>query len=217
MSTSTGYFPEQRHDSSWFFERDEFDARTRRNRVQRKYEAKDLAKLILEALGPSVWQSSRQTFGYRWKGEDTLDWGNSEDWIRIKLARESIKSHRLQIEPGLYLSWQFLAETSRLRQLEEFYSFHNTATVRCFLHNHPQLIQVLLKARFHLRKHFGPAQIILKVVSDPEVEWEQLFAYICTGLPVNEAQARLDKLDEEWFLDQIDQVDDLFNFNLEFV
>jgi len=95
----------------------------------------------------------------------------------------------------------------------------NVAAVGRFLHTHPQLIEVLLEASVYLQKHFGPdPQVTLEVVSDPEVEGvEELFAYILTSLPVNEALARLHRLDEEWFLDQLDRVGGRFNFNLEFV
>jgi hypothetical protein len=70
-----------------------------------------------------------------------------------------------------------------------------------------------------VQEHFGSGiPVVLEVVSDPEVEgWDQLFAYILTSLPVREALAQLNKLDKEWFLDQLDRVDGLFNFNLEFV
>lgn len=110
-------------------------------------------------------------------------------------------------------------ENQRLQQLEEIYSLRNAATVRRFLHAYPQLVEVLLEAHGYLQKYFGPEpQVTLKVVSDPEGEGvEELFAYILTPLPVDEALARLDKLDEEWFLDQLDRVDGRFNFNLEFV
>ena len=95
----------------------------------------------------------------------------------------------------------------------------NAAAVGRFLHAYPQLIEVLLEAYVYLQKYFGPdPQVTLEVVSDPEVEGvEELFTYILTSLPVNEALARLDKLDEEWFLDQLDRVGGRFNFNLEFV
>jgi len=45
---------------------------------------------------------------------------------------------------------------------------------------------------------------------------KELFAYIRTSLPVDEALSRLDKFDEEWFLDQLDRAGGRFNFNLEF-
>jgi len=112
-----------------------------------------------------------------------------------------------------------IIESQRLHQLEEMYSLRNAAAVRRFLHTYPQLVEVLLEARLYLQKYFGPApQVTLEVVSDPEVEGvEELFAYILTSLPVDEALARLDRLDEEWFLDQLDRVGGRFNFNLEFV
>jgi len=112
-----------------------------------------------------------------------------------------------------------IIESQRLHQFEELYSLRNAATVRRFLHAYPRLVKVLLEARLYLQKYFGPApQVTLEVVSDPEVEGvEELFAYILTSLPVDEALARLDKLDEEWFLDQLDRVGGRFNFNLEFV
>lgn len=112
-----------------------------------------------------------------------------------------------------------ITESQRLHQLEEMYSLRNAPTVRRFLRAYPQLVDVLLGAHVYLQKYFGPdPQVTLKVVSDPEVEgMEELFAYILTSLPVDEALARLDRLDEEWFLDQLDRVGGRFNFNLEFV
>jgi len=112
-----------------------------------------------------------------------------------------------------------ISESQRLHQLEEMYSLRKAATVRRFLHVYPHLMQVLLEAHVYLQKYFGPEpQVTLEVVSDPEVEGvEELFAYILTSLPVDEALARLDRIDEEWFLDQLDRVDGRFNFNLEFM
>jgi hypothetical protein len=100
------------------------------------------------------------------------------------------------------------------------YTFRNAAAVRRFLLAHLSLIGVLVEAYSHLSKYFGPdPRVALEIVSDPEADdgRDQLFAYILTSLPVDEALVRLDRLDEEWFLDQLDQVGGLFNFNLEFV
>ena len=68
------------------------------------------------------------------------------------------------------------------------------------------MIEVILEAYPHLVKHSGPnPQVMLEVVRDPEAERsEQLFAYILTSLDTDEALDRLDRLDEEWFLDQFD-------------
>ena len=111
-----------------------------------------------------------------------------------------------------------IIESRHLHQIEEMYSLRNVAAVRGFLRAYPQLVEVLLEAHIYLQKYFGPdPQVTLAVVSDPEVEgMDELFAYILTPLPVDEALARLDRLDEEWFLDQLDRVGGQFNFNLEF-
>jgi hypothetical protein len=219
MWMSTAYFPERRSGSAYPVILDEPDVETLRRQAQERPSTESLSKLVLEALGASAWQSSRQTFGYRWRGEDTLDWGNLDNWIQIKLVRDMVESARAQTRLVEYNTLQqFIIETSRLRQLGEFYFFRNVVAVRRFLRAHPQLTRVLLEARAYLQKHFPDSQVVLEVVRDPEAEdWNQLFAYILTRLPVNEAQAQLDKLDEEWFLDQPEQVDNLFNFNLEFI
>jgi hypothetical protein len=216
MAMSIAYFPERKYDSAYHFMLDEPDVETLRKRAKDRSDIEDLSKLVLEALGASAWQSSRQTFGYRWRGEDTLDWGNPDNWIQIKLARDMVASSPgVQIQLAEYDALrQFIVESSRLRRLGEFYSFRDMLPVRRFLRAHPQLID-----HTYLEKHFGPGPLVtLEVVSDPEAaDWDQLFAYVLTSLSVDEAQAHLDRLDEEWFLGQLDRIGDLFNFNLEFV
>ena len=91
--------------------------------------------------------------------------------------------------------------------------------MRRFLQAHLSLIDVILEARFHVLGVFGPdTEVELEVFSDPEVEGqEQLFANILTSLPVDEALGGLEKLDMEWFLDQLDRVDGQFNLDLVFI
>ena len=98
------------------------------------------------------------------------------------------------------------------------YSLRDPARVKLFLHAHPQLKDVLIEARPHLQKHFGPdAQVFLEVVPDPEIEgWDQLIAHIRTDHQPEEALHRLDQFDDEWFLDQLSRVGGQLNFNLEF-
>jgi hypothetical protein len=105
----------------------------------------------------------------------------------------------------------------RLDGLEELYSVRGAATVWHFLLAHSHLIDMLLEAYPHIEKHFGPdPEVALDVVSDPEAtSRKQMFAYIITSLPPAKAMAQPDKLDEEWFLDQLDRVGNLFNFSLE--
>jgi len=121
-------------------------------------------------------------------------------------------------------NWQVVgASTVRIAPievelLEQWYTFREREKVLWFLEENPFLVSLLLDAYVEVENYFPHSKVFLEVVSDPEVEgWDQLFAYIRTFLPVDQALAQLDKLDEEWFLDQLDQVDDLFNFNLEVV
>ncbi len=109
--------------------------------------------------------------------------------------------------------------SQRLHALETSYRFRRAIAVRRFLQAYPHLVEFLHEARPYLKKHFGSElEVALEVVSDPEAtDAKQLFAYIRTALPVDMALAQLDRLDEEWFLDRLDRVGGLFNFNLEIV
>ncbi len=123
-----------------------------------------------------------------------------------------------------YVYGSYLAEPEQvvdlalIEELREMYPFHSDTTVTSFLRVHPQLADVLLEARPRIEEHFDrgtPVQ--LEVVTDPEnAGGDQLFAYIHTSLSVDEALARLDEFDEEWFLHQLPQVRDQLSFDLEF-
>lgn len=112
-----------------------------------------------------------------------------------------------------------VVDHAQLHKLEEMYSFRDAPEVQRFLCTHPHLIDVLLEAQPYLEKYFGSdPEVVLEVVNDRETSsWQQLFAYIRTSLSPDEAMAQLDKLDEAWFLDQTDRVDDLFNFSLDVI
>jgi hypothetical protein len=216
MSVSTAYLPEVIHASAQPIILDMPDVEALRRYVQDEPDRETLGERVLDALSASAWQTSWQTFGYQWRGEDTLNWGNLDNWIRIKWIGCLIESARKYTCLMQYGVLRDIVRSTRLHRLEEMYSFCDAAAVRDFLQTHPHLIEVILEAYPYLVKHFGPnPQVMLEVVRDPEAErLEQLFAYILTSLDADEALARLDRLDEEWFLDQSDRVGDLFNFNL---
>ena len=192
-------------------------------------------KLVLEALSASIGAIAQQTLNYRLRGTDTLTWEDQHCWIEIKGIRgllslrdslSLLKGHpdeELTALIATLAQYGTLLDASsfldHLNRFEDIYSLRNAAAVKHFLFAHPQLVEVLLDAHVYLQKYFGPdPQVTLEVVSDPEVEgMDELFAYILTPLPVDEALARLDRLDEEWFLDQLDRVAGRFNFNLEFL
>jgi len=174
-------------------------------------------KALLDVLGVAPWQSSNQTFGHRWRGEDSLTWGDPDMWIRVQWALNRIENPGLQALLNWDKSFQSILADARLPRLREIYAFRNPDQVRSFLVTHPDLVEVLFEARSYLEALFGSdLEVILEVVTDPDAEGlKQLFAYIHTSLPIDDALERLDRLDEEWFLDQLDRVDGLCNFNLE--
>jgi hypothetical protein len=184
-----------------------------------------LKKQVLDALGAAAWQQAHETFGYRWTGTDTLTWGSPTDWIRIRMAVclldsppavDAVEQNRLTQYDALRQILNAI-ESPSLHRLEEAYSFRDALAVERFLDRHPQLIDLLIEAHAHVVKHFGPdVHVVLEVVVDPESDiGEQLFAYISTTLTPGEALDRLDRVDEEWFLNQLDVAGGLFNFNLE--
>ncbi len=102
--------------------------------------------------------------------------------------------------------------------IEGFYTVQDEDTIFAFLRKHPEINVLLIEARRPLSKLFGPnPQVELRVVSDPEAEgFEELFGYIRTSLPVEEALAQLDAFDEAWLLNALDRANGKLNFNLIF-
>lgn len=125
-------------------------------------------------------------------------------------------SHNISQEN--YASLAFAGD-ARFRKIQDLYTFRNEAAIRKFLSKNAALMNVLIEAYPHVVRYFGDqSRIVLERVKDPEIQdADQLVAYVMTSLSVDEALERLNRLDEEWFLEQFDRVDGLLNFNLEFV
>lgn len=116
-------------------------------------------------------------------------------------------------EPKAIEQWLNIPSSPRLQEL---YEFRGNNHIIDYLQSHSELINFLVESHYYLEKHFGPtAKFGLEVVQDPEAQHEQLFVYINTSLPANEALIRLDQFDKDWFLDYIDWLGHLINFNLE--
>jgi hypothetical protein len=124
MSVSTAYSPEFEYDPvapPILYEPDVEDL-TRRMRNRSDIEA--MSRRVLDALGAWVGQVFPQTFGYRWRGEDTLDWGNLDTWIQTKwvgsLVQNPLVEKSINVRLLQYNALRgFIVESSRLRQLFE--------------------------------------------------------------------------------------------------
>ena len=83
------------------------------------------------------------------------------------------------------------------------YTFRRPDEVKEFLQTYPFLIPLLVEACGKIETYFPPdPSVVLEVVTDPEaLDDRQLVAFIQTDRHPEDALARLDRLDTEWWLD----------------
>jgi len=123
--------------------------------------------------------------------------------------KSRIKSSQRQRSPR---TSQLLIKLSRMYALSKYSKLFR------FFDENQYLIPVVIEAHRELKKRFPSEKLLLEVVSDPEAGGcDELFAYILTSLPVEDALQRLNDLDEQWFLNELDRTNGLFNFNLRFI
>lgn len=184
---------------------------------------KQIDRDMVDVLGATVEQDMEETLAYRRRGEETLTWGEPEDWIVVQWLR-SLSQYSTQLPSALverlrksYTSLQEALESARFSIIGQYYELRNEEQVRDFLRNHPTLVGFLIDSYPYLHKHFGDdSKYILEAINYPEgSDFESLVVFIATSLSVDEALSRLDAVDREWYLDQLDLVGELVNFNLE--
>lgn len=136
--------------------------------------------------------------------EPTTPVGKLDAHTYTQPVKELVRTH----------SFDFLWE-----KIARWYSVRDPGRIEDFVHQRPLITKVLADAIDELPKYFGPQpDVVLERVIDPEFEEDdQLFAYIRTSLSADDALKRLERLDEDWFLAKIGQLDGAFNFNLQFV
>ena len=119
--------------------------------------------------------------------------------------------------------WQEIdSSTVRVSQpdvefLERLYTFRERGEVLGFLEKYPFLVSLLLEAYNEIGNYFPYSQVFLEVVTDPEVtDDSQLVIFIATDLDPFETDARLERFDEAWWLDALDQAQGKLYINVEF-
>ena len=108
----------------------------------------------------------------------------------------------------------------RLAALADLYRFTDREAVTGFLYRHDFLVDVLIEARDHISKHFGPdTPTALEIFYDLDDEHEEpeLLALIETTLPAEEAAVQLDRLDETWWLDALPRGRYILQIDVRFV
>lgn len=178
----------------------------------------NISRKLVDTLGVSAWtEDKEQTFGYRWRGQDTLTWGNLDRWIEVNWMVQRILEQDINTIAKQEVELFAVISEIRIAQLETFYQFRNSAEIRNFLKRHPELIAVLQAGHSAVEEIFGNGILIaLEVVKDPEVtNSQQLFGYIkVDAFSPEEAFERLNAFDETWFIKQSDLIGGLLNFNL---
>ena len=73
--------------------------------------------------------------------------------------------------------------------------------VQAYLERHPHLVPLLSDVATALARFFPSEEPLrLQVIDDADTRTEHLYAIVRTSLPPDEAEERLDRLDEEWWL-----------------
>lgn len=109
-----------------------------------------------------------------------------------------------------------------LELIAERYYLKGREAVCDFLRQHQALVPILIQVRTKFDEYFGITEFArprLEVFVDPEDQNSEpsIFALVPTTLPFQEAVIRLDRLDEDWWLDQPSEVRCLMNIDVEYV
>jgi hypothetical protein len=107
----------------------------------------------------------------------------------------------------------------RLQQLARHFYFQDIKLVCQFLKRYSFLIPVLFEVRKKVDQYFGTETLSnLELFTDPEDDGgnSKLFALILTALPSSDASARLDRMDQEWWLEQPYEVRRAMNLDINY-
>jgi hypothetical protein len=96
-------------------------------------------------------------------------------------------------------------------------SNRNPEMVSAYLTRHPEVWRLLEAAWPALVRCFGgPVDIVLEVITYPEEKaHEELVAWVQSTDDVYEGLDKLERFDDEWFLDHLELAGDGVNFNIE--
>ncbi|MBL7075352.1 TIGR04255 family protein [candidate division KSB1 bacterium] len=101
--------------------------------------------------------------------------------------------------------------------LERLYTFREREEVLWFLERYPFLVSLLLDAYKEIGNYFPYSQVFLEVITDPEAtEDSQLVIFIATNLAPDKADDRLERFDEDWWLDALDRAQGKLCIDMEF-
>jgi hypothetical protein len=96
--------------------------------------------------------------------------------------------------------------TSPISELSTWYLIDNPELMLPFLDRHLHLVPVLRDIVDAVHRFFPADDALhLQAIDDADTRTEHLYVIISTSLPRDEAEVRLDRFDEEWWLDALDR------------
>jgi hypothetical protein len=102
--------------------------------------------------------------------------------------------------------------------IDKLYIFRDVNDVTSFLEENSFLVPLLQEAYTHIKRHFPDSDVVLEVVTDPEIMDEKaLVAFIVVKQTAKEASQALNRLDKEWWLNALERAEDKLHITLEFV
>ena len=153
--------------------------------------------------------------------------GNFTDnlvWFDLYKENNPFTSTELNDEYN-YIILEIISEDSsfnivgvnRMNSLDNYYQINDPGVSEFAERNH--LVSFLIEAAKEIKKVFGNNTIIeLEKVIDPEIEDDiTLFAYIQTNLSVDEALSKIDKIEDNWFIENLHRAKGRFNFDVKWV
>lgn len=109
------------------------------------------------------------------------------------------------------------AATNDLEDIERLYSFRDLTRVRTFLSKHAFLVTLLDAAHDITTRYFAPLSLALEVIADPDsTDDQQLVLFVVLQGTPAEAFAKLQRFDNEWWLDAMDEAKGRLCISLEF-
>ena len=112
-------------------------------------------------------------------------------------------------------SWMLLPQVD-IEEIRDKYNIINPSEVEFFIRKHHQLIDLLKEMHPVLEHYFPGDPISAKVENDPEIDWEYISVRIQTQKDVDQALESLDSFTENWWLDNLDIIQNQIVVNVEF-
>lgn len=110
-----------------------------------------------------------------------------------------------------------LPEAKPVPEIERLYTVRRPDEVWAFLRAHPELVPLLKEAYQRIQKHFPDSPVALEVIADPEAPDDRdLWAFIQTTLPPEEALEQVNRFDEEWWLAALDKANGKLGIDVEY-